>query len=38
VETAHDPTLVLPITAKLSIEVPQHNQFVTGGDLLQPSK
>jgi hypothetical protein len=24
-ETAHDPTLVLPVTAKLNIEVPQHN-------------
>jgi hypothetical protein len=38
VETAHDPALVFLITAHLSIEVPQHNQFVTGGDLLQASK
>jgi hypothetical protein len=37
-ETAHDPTLVLPVIAKLSVEIPQHNQFVTGGDLLQASK
>jgi hypothetical protein len=34
VETIHNPTLVLLVTAKLNIEVPQHNQFVIGGDLL----
>jgi hypothetical protein len=38
VETAHDPTLVLLVIAKLSIEVPRHNEFVTGKDLLQVSK
>lgn len=38
VETAHDPTLVLLVIARLSIEVPQHNQFVIGKDLLQVSK
>jgi hypothetical protein len=38
VETAHNLTLVVPVTTKLSIEIPQHNQFVTGGDLFQTSK
>jgi hypothetical protein len=38
VETAHDPTLVLLVIAKLSIEVPQHNQFVIGMDLFQVNK
>jgi hypothetical protein len=38
VEMAHDPTLVLLVIAKLSIEVPQHNQFVTGRDLFQAGK
>jgi hypothetical protein len=38
VEMAHDPSLVLLVIVKLSIEVPQHNQFVTGGDMLQANK
>jgi hypothetical protein len=38
VEMAHNPTLALPVIAKLIIEVPQHNQFVTGEDLFQASK
>jgi hypothetical protein len=35
---AYNPTLVLLVIAKLNIEVPQHNQFVIGRDLLQANK